>query len=687
LTLKRFALAILALCAVGLTVQSQARPWRPGLLPTKAFGCATCHVSASGAGPRNPFGEAVKKRLEDRYGSATARQEPFWDEVLAALDSDGDGFSNGVELGDPNGDGKTIDLTPTRPGDAASKPAAPTPVRVLATSTAPTNGLALAWDGGQGPFLVEKKSSLAGGPWHPAGATTNRQASATGDAAASFYRVTDLAQIPTVALSAYLTGAAERPDPVVTAGTGDALFVLEQYTLRFEVHYRNLSGAAVAAHIHGPGDVSDSVAPLLDLEPYRVGALDTNGVFRGSVDLTSGQRAALLGGKTYVNVHTAAHGAGEIRGQVVPVHMEAALTGDASRPTSVATAGRGTGLFALVGNRLSFHIEFDGLSGPGVAAHIHGPGGTDDQASVLVDLVPFAEGAITTSGIMEGSTNLTSAQLQAVLTGKSYVNVHTDAHPGGEIRGQVVSQISALPFSIYPTGAAEVPDPTPSTASGFGQFSLGGDALRFEVHYRGLSGPVAGVHIHAPADATTNATVAIDLAPYLQGGGGASGVLAGSVTVTDPAVQAAIRAGRSYFNIHTEKYPKGEIRSQIAPVVYTAFLNGAAERPTPVTTGASALGVFSLIADQLSFSVLYQGLSGAAVASHIHGPASAEETAAPLLDMAGFNGGAFGASGLLTGATGVEPSVIQALVANRAYFNLHTPTNGAGEVRGQIVKP
>lgn len=75
----------------------QARDFRVNQIPNgQVFRCATCHVSAGGGGARNPFGQAVQ-------AITGTSSRPFWSATLAAADSDGDGFSNGQELGDVEG--------------------------------------------------------------------------------------------------------------------------------------------------------------------------------------------------------------------------------------------------------------------------------------------------------------------------------------------------------------------------------------------------------------------------------------------------------------------------------------------------------------------------------------------------------------------------------------------------------
>jgi hypothetical protein len=112
--------------------------------------------------------------------------------------------------------------------------------------------------------------------------------------------------------------------------------------------------------------------------------------------------------------------------------MKATLDGKAEVPPNAST---GTGTADIdydpATKKLSWKLTYSGLSGPATAAHFHGPAEAGKNGGVAV-AIPNA-----TSSPAEGSATLTDAQAADLTSGKYYVNVHTAANPGGEIRGQV----------------------------------------------------------------------------------------------------------------------------------------------------------------------------------------------------------------------------------------------------------
>jgi hypothetical protein len=85
--------------------------------------------------------------------------------------------------------------------------------------------------------------------------------------------------------------------------------------------FADLTGAATAAHIHGPADTAHAAGVLVSLAPYHFLNTDPakGGILRGVVQFDTPERVeALLQGLNYINVHTAANAEGEIRGQLIP---------------------------------------------------------------------------------------------------------------------------------------------------------------------------------------------------------------------------------------------------------------------------------------------------------------------------------------------------------------------------------
>jgi len=113
-----------------------------------------------------------------------------------------------------------------------------------------------------------------------------------------------------------------------------------------------------------------------------------------------------------------------------------AILNSASEVPPKTSAGSGDLLATLntATKELTYTVTFDNLTGPATMAHFHGPAAAGANAGVVVPL-----GNNPTSPI-HGSKTLTDAQIADLVAGKWYVNVHTAANPGGEIRGQVTEK-------------------------------------------------------------------------------------------------------------------------------------------------------------------------------------------------------------------------------------------------------
>lgn len=112
--------------------------------------------------------------------------------------------------------------------------------------------------------------------------------------------------------------------------------------------------------------------------------------------------------------------------------MKAALDGKSQVPANTSAATGSADIdYDPASKKLSWKVTYSGLSGPPTAAHFHGPAEAGKNAGVAV-AIPNAG----TSPVV-GSATLTDAQAADLVAGKYYINIHTAANPGGEIRGQV----------------------------------------------------------------------------------------------------------------------------------------------------------------------------------------------------------------------------------------------------------
>jgi hypothetical protein len=95
-------------------------------------------------------------------------------------------------------------------------------------------------------------------------------------------------------------------------GLGEVVATYDPSTLMLTWHvtYAGLSGPVVAGHFHGPATPGKDAPPVIFFQPPLTSPID------GSQKLTLDQVSQLLGGLYYVNLHTKAFPAGEIRGQV-----------------------------------------------------------------------------------------------------------------------------------------------------------------------------------------------------------------------------------------------------------------------------------------------------------------------------------------------------------------------------------
>ena len=117
------------------------------------------------------------------------------------------------------------------------------------------------------------------------------------------------------------------------------------------------------------------------------------------------------------------------------LNVGATLSGAAEVPPN-ASAGMGQlqAEFDKASRTLRYTLRYSGLSGPVKAGHFHGPAEAGKNAGVALGINNAGDSPV------QGSAVLTPEQAADLLAGKWYINLHTAANPGGELRGQLTPE-------------------------------------------------------------------------------------------------------------------------------------------------------------------------------------------------------------------------------------------------------
>ncbi len=115
------------------------------------------------------------------------------------------------------------------------------------------------------------------------------------------------------------------------------------------------------------------------------------------------------------------------------------LNGANERPTPVTSTAKGHAIITALGNQLSWKVDITAAIDSVTIGHIH-RGVADSAGGVIQNLSPTPTGIGFTGTVALGSAVVVDSVLTLMRAGKAYVNIHTKAHPGGEIRGQLVKQ-------------------------------------------------------------------------------------------------------------------------------------------------------------------------------------------------------------------------------------------------------
>ena len=126
----------------------------------------------------------------------------------------------------------------------------------------------------------------------------------------------------------------------------------------------------------------------------------------------------------------------------IPAGIEvytATLNGANEAPTQVTTTATGTAIVTVLGNLVSWKVDILTPIDSIIAGHIHRRAADSVAGNVQVNFNPAATGPGFTGTATVGSQANTADSILALMrAGRAYVNIHTKAHTGGEIRGTLV---------------------------------------------------------------------------------------------------------------------------------------------------------------------------------------------------------------------------------------------------------
>lgn len=466
----------------------------------------------------------------------------------------------------------------------------------------------------------------------------------------------------TSGFSTVLMGAQENP-PVLTAADGAASFIFDSATnqLTGTVTTNNMTGTVAHIHLGEPGVNGGVIIPLTQTAAG-------SGIWNvpAGTSLTAAQVSALNAGGLYVNVHSALNPGGQLRGQIGRLVQTARLTGTQENPPNNSTA-TGTGVFSVdrVTRALSARVVTSGLTA--TAAHIHAaPVGSN--AGVAVAFTETAPG----SGIWvpPANTILTEAQYLAFVSGGMYMNVHSAAFPGGEIRGQIGLDV----YDVAMVGAQENP---PVVGGGTATSRIVVNPVTRE-----LTGFINNTSITATNGHIHGGLYGVNGGAVIQATASAAGspIWNYAPTTLTAAQYRALLFGNWYANTHSAAFPGGEARGQIGNIVRTGLMSGANEVPANTSTASGrATAILNPNTLDISITLITSGMTTTAAHLHLAAAGANGGVIVPLSQGADANTWVSAPGAKLTQAQAV------AFAAGGTYFNAHSAAFPGGEVRAQAT--
>ena len=261
------------------------------------------------------------------------------------------------------------------------------------------------------------------------------------------------------AFAAFISGDNISPTPISSLGTGLAFLSLNSARTAVEYDITISSITQSVAHFHNAGaGLNGGVVKTLDfVDGHASGVWSSTD---GDQPLTSDLVEELLSGRLYVNIHTTEYSGGEIRGQVFVVSGYSAQLDGSQTVADPAVVSSGTGTLTSLffysddGAELEYNITVNGLT----ITNSHFHAGAAGENGGVIKAITFDGNSA--SGIWTADDEvdpLTDDIVDMIRSGGVYVNIHTSDYSGGEIRGQLLQGIIAIPVGVVDEDAAQLP--------------------------------------------------------------------------------------------------------------------------------------------------------------------------------------------------------------------------------------
>ena len=472
-------------------------------------------------------------------------------------------------------------------------------------------------------------------------------------------------------VTAQLNGANEAPTQVVTKGKGLMIMTVEENgSLIVNAIFDSLSGPITNCHFHKAlKGVSGNVVYSLftGVKGNRlyivIPAADAKALL-----------PAILKDSIYLNVHTAANAGGEIRGQLTVEranHYFATMSGINEIP-AVTTSGFGVASFFISKNnqKVEYKIVVNNLSGAIANAHLHF--GAAGRAGAVVYPLAFTA----TSNVLTGVLDVNQAFIDSLTANKIYVNIHTAANSGGEIRGQMERNGVGIGFDALMDGAQEVPAVT-TNARGIAVGSISHNLDSVTVIFFGAGLTPNNAHIHTGAAGASGGVIVPlgTVSPLV------ANLYSTTAVITADNITKILR-GETYANMHTAANSGGEIRGQLSTVMLDGVVAdacGKQEAPTTVTSNAqgTAIMTFDRLKSLVNIQAARTGLTATLAHIHVGAKGVAGGVLIGLPDLVAT-------STVNTTVTLARTTIADSALAGLHYINIHTAANPGGEIRGQM---